>query len=139
MAASEEKVLDSLKGWLMDSENLSEKDRDKAVKVIKKDFIDTFIKKAVKRAKGYTNDKNLDIDKDEIVVEAVETWTAGLLWNEELRDQSVPKPGDGVIQTGDALIAEAKEMLNPYVIPVDNNPQEPNKKLVIGTAFINDD
>ncbi|KZX16643.1 hypothetical protein MBCUT_06810 [Methanobrevibacter cuticularis] len=139
MPANEKKVIASLKGWLIESEELSETTRDRAVKVIKKKYITKYIEKAVKRAKGYTNNQNLDTENNEIVVEAVETWTAGLLWNRELRDQSVPDPGDKVIQTGDALIAEAKEMLSPNVIPVNNTLKSPINRLVIGTAFISDD
>jgi len=139
MSADEKKVIAGLKGWVIENKKLSEDVKDRAVKVIKLKIVHDYIKKAIKRAKAYTNNPNLDTKNNKIIIEAIETWTAGLLWNLELRDQSVPKPGEGVIQTGDALIAEAKEMLNPYVIPIDNNPENPKDKLVIGAVFISDD
>ncbi len=131
-------VIANLEGWIIINDDTSTEDKDKAVCPIEKEQVTNYILKATKKAKGYTRNENLPMD-NEIVKEAIETWTAGLLWNKKLRDQSIPDKSDKVIFTGDALIKEAKESLSKWILPEEDNSNNSNKGLVIGTTYISDD
>lgn len=138
MTIKEEDVIDNLEGWIIINDDTSDDDKDIAVCSLEKEIVTNFIEKATKKAKGYTRNENLPLD-NEIVIEAIGTWTAGLLWNKKLRDQSVADKSDKVIPTGDNLIKEAKESLTKWIIPENNTEDAPKSSLVIGTAFISDD
>lgn len=134
----EEDVIGNLEGWIIINNDTSTEDKDKAACSIEKEEVTNYILKATKKAKGYTRNENLSMD-NEIVKEAIETWAAGLLWNKKLRDQSIPDKSDKVILTGDALIKEAKESLSKWILPEEDNSNNSNKSLVIGTTYISDD
>lgn len=136
MAITPEAVLDLLKGWeIKNPEDATQEERD--VNTIEEDEIKRFITKAKVRATGYLNLREISkLPDNEILDEAVATWTAGLLWNKYVQKVKEGQEDSDPTTYGDKKIWEAKGMLKPYIKDNDTDNDGVDEEIIISSTYV---
>lgn len=136
MAITPENVLELLNGWeIKDSEDTEQE--DESVHTVTTKEVESFINKAKIRATGYLNLREVSkVPDNDIVNEAIATWTAGLLWNKYVIKVDEGREDNDPNTYGDKKIWEAKGMLKPYIRDNDSDNDGVDEESVITAVSI---